>query len=71
MYLTDRLERECEIYFRARQMAKPIPLTSEEIQALHRRDLTYGQDAPAAAEAKQENEVSPTTSDDSSCDEKE
>lgn len=43
MYLTERLERECEIYWRAKQLARPIPLTSEEITSLALRDKTYGQ----------------------------
>jgi L-ribulose-5-phosphate 4-epimerase len=44
MYRSDRLERECEIYFKSVQLAKPISLTGEEIQSLHQRDATYGQD---------------------------
>lgn len=43
MYLTERLERECEIYWRARQLARPIPLTPEEVKSLALRDQTYGQ----------------------------
>lgn len=43
MYLTERLERECEIYWRAKQLARPIPLTDEEIKSLAERDQTYGQ----------------------------
>jgi L-fuculose-phosphate aldolase len=45
MYRSDRLERECEIYFKSVQLAKPISLTGEEIQSLHQRDATYGQDS--------------------------
>jgi len=44
MYRTERLERECEIYFRAKQLARPIPLTPEEVRSLAIRDQTYGQD---------------------------
>jgi L-fuculose-phosphate aldolase len=43
MYLTERLERECEIYWRAKQLSRPIPLTPEEITSLAVRDQTYGQ----------------------------
>lgn len=46
MYLSDRLERECEIYFRSLQLGqvgKPISLTGEEMVSLATRDLTYGQ----------------------------
>ena len=45
MHKTERLERECEIYWRAKQLARPIPLTVEEIDSLAVRDQTYGQDA--------------------------
>jgi L-fuculose-phosphate aldolase len=43
MYRAERLERECEIYWRCKQLGKPICLTPEEIASLHRRDQTYGQ----------------------------
>jgi L-fuculose-phosphate aldolase len=45
MHLTERLERECEIYWRAKQLARPIPLTPEEVKSLALRDQSYGQDA--------------------------
>lgn len=45
MHLQERLERECEIYFRAKQLARPIPLTPDEVKSLALRDQTYGQDA--------------------------
>lgn len=45
MHRTERLERECEIYFRAKQLARPIPLTTAEVQSLALRDQSYGQDA--------------------------
>lgn len=45
MHRTERLERECEIYFRAKQLARPIPLTPEEIHSLAVRDQSYGQEA--------------------------
>jgi L-fuculose-phosphate aldolase len=65
MHSTERLERECEIYWRAMQFSsssnnnngtganngasavQPQALTYAEIQALHKRDLTYGQEADA------------------------
>ena len=43
MYLTSRLERECEIYWRCQQLGIPQSLTGREIHDLARRDLTYGQ----------------------------
>ena len=52
MYNSDRLERECEIYFRSLQLGqvgRPINLTGEEMVALATRDLTYGQ-SPAGEE---------------------
>jgi L-fuculose-phosphate aldolase len=45
MYRTERLERECEIYFRSKQLGRPMLLTGEEIQNVHRRDQSYGQEA--------------------------
>lgn len=47
MYNVERLERECEIYWRALQMAgvgPTKPLTITEIGDLQRRDQTYGQE---------------------------
>lgn len=49
MYNTDRLERECEIYWRCLQMqmvGPPKPLTMNEIYSLHKADEVYGQDHP-------------------------
>jgi L-fuculose-phosphate aldolase len=47
MYNAERLERECEIYWRCLQMGSvgpPKPLTLSDIQALQSADETYGQD---------------------------
>eukprot|EP00934_Nitzschia_sp_Nitz4_P006448 Nitzschia sp. Nitz4//scaffold398_size17708//14957//16657//NITZ4_008806-RA/size17708-processed-gene-0.18-mRNA-1//1//CDS//3329550312//6438//frame0 len=47
LYNAERLERECEIYWRCLQMqmvGPPKPLTLPEIQELQQRDETYGQD---------------------------
>jgi L-fuculose-phosphate aldolase len=43
MHLAERLERECEIFWRAKQLSRPIPLTPEEVTSLALRDQTYGQ----------------------------
>lgn len=45
MHNQERLERECEIYWRARQLGEPVSLTLEEIKSLALRDESYGQDA--------------------------
>jgi L-ribulose-5-phosphate 4-epimerase len=47
LYNADRFERECEIYWRCVQLqmvGPPKPLTMPEIEALQKRDQTYGQD---------------------------
>eukprot|EP00980_Cylindrotheca_fusiformis_P002201 scaffold504_cov109-Cylindrotheca_fusiformis.AAC.7 len=47
LYNADRLERECEIYWRCVQLqmvGPPKPLTMPEIESLQKRDQTYGQD---------------------------
>ena len=47
LYNSYRLERECEIYWRALQMGSvgpPKPLTLKEIDDLQRMDETYGQE---------------------------
>lgn len=47
LYNADRLERECEIYWRCVQLqmvGPPKPLSMPEIEALQKRDQTYGQD---------------------------
>jgi L-ribulose-5-phosphate 4-epimerase len=49
MYNADRLERECEIYWRCLQMqmvGPPKPLTMSEIRDLKKADETYGQNHP-------------------------
>ncbi len=49
MYNAERLERECEIYWKCLQMhmvGPPKPLTMNEIHDLHKADETYGQDHP-------------------------
>ena len=49
MYNAERLERECEIYWRTLQMqmvGPPKPLTMQEINDLHKADETYGQEHP-------------------------
>jgi len=51
MYNAERLERECEIYWRCLQMKAvgvPQPLTMDEIKDLHRADESYGQEHPQA-----------------------
>ena len=63
MYFAQRLERECEIYYRSLQMGKPKPLTYKEVYDLHRRDLSYGQD-PAVPGG----ETAATTSNESEAD---
>jgi hypothetical protein len=56
MYRTARLERECEIYWRAKQLGIPQNLTLPEIQQLHLRDQTYGQTSDIELEEKVETE---------------
>lgn len=49
MYNTERLERECEIYWRTVQLqmlGPPKPLTMPEIQDMQKKDETYGQEHP-------------------------
>jgi L-fuculose-phosphate aldolase len=51
MYKAERLERECEIYWRCRQLhSPPQPLTLEEIRDLQQADESYGQDHPEKPE---------------------
>jgi len=82
LYNAERLERECEIYWRCLQMQSvgpPKPLTLTEIRDLQSADETYGQEHPdnpedaAAAAAAEEEEDSPdmveTTSDEGSSNE--
>jgi L-fuculose-phosphate aldolase len=57
MYLNERLERECEIFWRAKQLgplAPPVALTLDEIKSLALRDETYGQDATEEGVAAEE-----------------
>jgi L-fuculose-phosphate aldolase len=42
MQFTQRLERECEIYWRSMQLGIPKSLTREEVVDLHQRDQSYG-----------------------------
>jgi L-ribulose-5-phosphate 4-epimerase len=49
IYNAERLERECEIYWRCLQMKAvgiPQPLTMGEIKSLHQADEKYGQEHP-------------------------
>ena len=49
LYNAERLERECEIYWRCLQMqsvSPPQPLTLTEIRDLQKADETYGQEHP-------------------------
>ena len=50
LYNCERLERECEIYWRAVQLSSvknpPINLTVQEIKDLHAADSGYGQEHP-------------------------
>jgi len=49
MYNAERLERECEIYWRCLQMQSvgpPKPLSLKEIQELQTADQSYGQEHP-------------------------
>ena len=52
LYNSERLERECEIYFRSMQLSAalnrgpPTPLTPTEIKDLHTADGSYGQEHP-------------------------
>jgi L-fuculose-phosphate aldolase len=71
MYRTARLERECEIYWRAKQLGIPQNLTLPEIQQLHVRDQTYGQtpevvDIEGEVEGKVVEEVATETETESS-----
>ncbi|KAL3913113.1 MAG: hypothetical protein SGILL_006620 [Bacillariaceae sp.] len=52
LYNAERLERECEIYWRCLQMQSvgpPKPLTLTEIRDLQKADETYGQEHPDKA----------------------
>lgn len=53
MYNAERLERECEIYWRSLQMQSvgaPKPLQWKDVQDLQKADATYGQEFPDADE---------------------
>mmetsp|Transcript_369 Transcript_369/g.837 ORF Transcript_369/g.837 Transcript_369/m.837 type:complete len:549 (-) Transcript_369:139-1785(-) len=68
MYNAERLERECEIYWRCLQMKAvgvPQTLTMNEIKDLHRADETYGQDHPQEkGAATEDNSLGSMTSSD-------